>query len=649
MQQISETVLQSAKFRSSILYKSSFIACLIILLSYPIVAQTQVPIGQTTTPSGQTTTDRFEPIDTEKDILKLKEDLQQLRNQFAELRKRNDAVVDHLTFAPVLDAQLIDYAKARSSFRTKLIRNSPSPQESSAITLPQGIKEIKYKSGGLQLKAWINLPPDEKQKRPAILYLHGGFAFGIGDWEQTKPYRDAGFIVLAPMLRGENGQPGAFSYFYNEVDDVLAAGEYLSKLPQVDAKRIFIAGHSIGGTMTMLATQASHLFRAAAVFDGASYWGPFTEATDLPFDKTDPREIILRSPMAFAGSFKSPVRLYYQNREQTSLTEFFALMNRRTVVLAKNRGLDVEGVEIEGNHMSIVHPAIQQSIAFFQRISGMDIVPFKGNVSPLPQKLEFDLGGKVMMRLERIEKGKFRMGSPNDEAGRGADESQHTVEIADEFLMVTFAVTQAQYAQVMGTRPSLFSLKGLSSETVLGMNTDSFPVENISWEDATDFCRIVSLIPTIRDKGWIVDLPTEVEWEYAARAGTETVFYTGATLSPRQANFNGGNRYSDTAKTAFLNRTTAVGSYEPNHWGLYDMFGNVPQWVKDIYSSNYERNSSSVNADRVVRGCFFFDAVQDCRSARRLHFPQSIRNSATRGAPPIGFRIVIRQIRDKND
>ena len=629
------------------LYKPSFFIFLIILLNHPIVAQTQVAIGQPTTPSSQLATNHIEPKDSANDILKLKEDFQQLRNQFAELRKRNDAVIDHLIFAPVLDAQLIDYAKARASFRTKLIRNSPSPQEASAIIPPHGIKEIKYKSGVLQLKGWINLPADKKQKRPAILYLHGGFAFGTGDWEQTKPYRDAGFIVLAPMLSGENGQQGAFSYFYNEVDDVLAAGEYLSKLPEVDAKRIFIAGHSVGGTITMLATQASHLFRAAAVFDGAPYWGPFTEATDLPFDKTDPREIILRSPMAFAGSFKCPVRLYYQNREQTSLTEFFALMNRRTVVLAKNRGLDVEGIEIDGDHMSIVHPAIQQSIAFFQRISGKEILPWQGKAFPFPQTLEVDLGNKIMMKLEHIEKGKFLMGSPQNEIGRGADESQYTVEITDDFLIGAYVITQAQYKQVMGTNPSLFSQKGLSSDRVIGLNTDNFPVENISWEDAIDFCRIVSLLPAIRDNGWVVDLPTEAEWEYAARAGTETTFYTGITLSSRQANFNDGNGSNDITKGIFLNRTTTAGSYEPNHWHLYDMFGNVPQWVKDSYRTNYEVNRNSATADRVVRGCFFFDDVQNCRSARRLHFPPSLRNSATRGAPPIGFRIIIRQIKDK--
>jgi dipeptidyl aminopeptidase/acylaminoacyl peptidase len=93
------------------------------------------------------------------------------------------------------------------------------------------VTEIKYPSGELRLKAWMNRPADVTRKHPAVLFLHGGFAYGMGDLEQTKPYRQAGFVVLTPMLRGENGQAGAFPYFYDEVDDVLAAAEYLGKQP----------------------------------------------------------------------------------------------------------------------------------------------------------------------------------------------------------------------------------------------------------------------------------------------------------------------------------------------------------------------------------------------------------------------------------
>src|SRR5262249_15671702 len=96
-----------------------------------------------------------------------------------------------------------------------------------------------------------------------------------------------------------------------------------------------------------------------------------------------------------------------------------------------------------------------------------------------------------------------------------------------------------------------------------------------------DFCRILSMLPAVRDKGWVVDLPTEAEWEYACRAGAQTAFHFGDSLSSQQANFNGNTPYGGAAKGPFLQRTTKVGSYPPNPSGLYHMHANVLQWCKD--------------------------------------------------------------------
>lgn len=622
--------------------RSLALLCLAVLLLPVFPSQAQKPIGGPA-PIGRDGNDQRKPTDPANGAPTLKEEIQQLKAQVDALRSQNYAILSHLTFAPDTVFQNEDYAQARSRFQTNLVRRGPSPQPWSPITPPVGATEIEYASGELRLKAWMNRPADEKRQHPAVLFLHGGFAFGMGDWEQTKPYRDAGFVVLTPMLRGENGQPGAFSYFYNEVDDVLAAAEYLSKQPYVDAKRLFIAGHSMGGTMTLLAAQASDRFRAAASFDGAPYWGPFTEATDLPFDKSDPREIILRSPISYAGSFKCPLRIYHQARDQNQLAEFFALMNRRTVVLAKNRGLDVEEVEVEGDHMTHVPAAMRQSIAFFQRVSHQEIASWEGEIARLPKTLELDLGNALKMKLTRIEPGRFRMGSPPSEAMRGEDERQHDMEITKAFSLGVVLVTQAQYQQVMGTRPSLFSAKGNEKEKVSGQNTDDFPVENVTWEDAADFCRIVSLLPAVRDNGWVTDLPTEAEWEYACRAGAETAFHYGNSLSSQQANINGNDPYGGAAKGRFLGRTSKVGSYAANAWGLYDMHGNVLQWCKDRYEPNYQFEDNEATSDRIARGgCLLFSGA-DCRAARRHHFAPTLRNSATHVAPPIGFRVVLRQ------
>jgi dienelactone hydrolase len=267
------------------------------------------------------------------------------------------------TLAPVVEIQNEDYAKARGRFRTKLLRKGPSPQPWSPITPPAGATEVEYKSGDLHLKAWMNRPTDVTHKYPAVLFLHGGFAFDKDDWDLSHPYREAGYVVLAPMLRGENGQAGSFTLWYDEVDDVLAAAAYLSAQPYVDGHHLYVAGASAGGTLTLLAAMASTQFRAAASFSASPDQALLVKHAkiDLPFDKTDPRELQLRSPLAYAASFQCPVRIYYATKDH------FVLTSRRTAELAKARGLDVEAIRIVGDHGSIIPSGIKDSIDFFQK------------------------------------------------------------------------------------------------------------------------------------------------------------------------------------------------------------------------------------------------------------------------------------------
>lgn len=129
-----------------------------------------------------------------------------------------------------------DYAEARKSFQTKLLQTGPSPQPvTEEARIPAGVQKIMYTSGNLQLAAYVDGPPPDGKKRPAVLFLHGGFAFGGDDLEMPQHFRDAGYVVMVPVLRGENGQPGNFTLYYDEVDDVLAAAEALAGLPYVDA------------------------------------------------------------------------------------------------------------------------------------------------------------------------------------------------------------------------------------------------------------------------------------------------------------------------------------------------------------------------------------------------------------------------------
>ena len=273
-------------------------------------------------------------------------------------------------FKPEVEIQNEDYTKARRSFRTKIIRQNPALQDYEPYQIPADVSEVVFKSGKLSLKAWTNLPQEKGLKRPAVLFLHGGTSFGPPDWDMTKPYRDAGYVVMVPMLRGENGQPGSFSMFYDEVDDVLAAAKFLRKQSSVDAARLYVAGHSSGGTLALLAALASSHFRAAAAFDGSpdqqllfngSAKRPVVPK-EVVFDQTDLRELQVRSPLAYAYSFKCPTRIYYS----TQASYLFQYPSIRTAELAKERGLDVEAILIEGSHFSHVAQAMKQSIEFFR-------------------------------------------------------------------------------------------------------------------------------------------------------------------------------------------------------------------------------------------------------------------------------------------
>src|SRR5262249_16814890 len=139
------------------------------------------------------------------------------------------------------------------------------------------------------------------------------------------------------------------------------------------------------------------------------------------------------------------------------------------------------------------------------------------------------------MKLVLIPGGSFRMGSPGAEVGRSADEGPpRAVVISGSFYLGAFPVTQGQYQQVMGDNPSHF-------RRVAGLDPRTLPVENVSWDDAVAFCHALSELPEERRKGRVYRLPTEAEWEYACRAGTEAAFGLdfGRSLTSAMANFDG--------------------------------------------------------------------------------------------------------------
>lgn len=222
-----------------------------------------------------------------------------------------------------------------------------------------------------------------------------------------------------------------------------------------------------------------------------------------------------------------------------------------------------------------------------------------------------NLKDNITMEMVYITEGTFIMGSPEKEQGRSEDESpQHEVKVSS-FFMSKYLITQAQYLAVMNDNPSTFQ----------GENK---PVEKVSWYDASEFCDKLLGLTGIKFR-----LPSEAEWEYACRAGTDTPFYCGETISTHLANYKGTFGYGNGGAGISRNETTDVGSFLPNGFGLYDLYGNVWEWCRDTWHDGYHHapNDSKAWEDeethdeklpRVLRGGSWDDTSYYCRSAVRL-------------------------------
>jgi len=256
--------------------------------------------------------------------------------------------------------------------------------------------------------------------------------------------------------------------------------------------------------------------------------------------------------------------------------------------------------------------------------------------------------------MVRIQGGTFTMGSPASEPERYDDEGPRRQVTVSGFYMGKYEVTQREYQEITGTNPSNF--KG-----------DNLPVENVSWYDAVEYCNKRSqkegLTPayTINksrkdtnntseydEEKWTVTwnrnangyrLPTEAEWEYACRAGTTAPFSTGNNITTSQANYNGDYPYNNNAKGTNRGKTTPVGSFASNGWGLYDMHGNVWEWCWDWYD-NYASSAqtdpvgASSGSGRVIRGGSWNNDGRFVRSAIRGNSTPSGRHDG------LGFRLV---------
>ena len=220
-----------------------------------------------------------------------------------------------------------------------------------------------------------------------------------------------------------------------------------------------------------------------------------------------------------------------------------------------------------------------------------------------------DLGKGISLQLVLILAGKFQMGSDSADEDHNEDETQYEASISKPFYLGKYQTTQAQWEAVMGYNPS--KIKG-----------PDLPVTNVSWEDCQKFINNLNA-----ESEEVFRLPTEAEWEFACRAGTKTSFSFGERITTVDANCD----YK-------IRKPIAVGSYEPNSFGIYDMHGNVFEWCRDWYGDypkgpTTDPKGPAKGKDHVMRGGSFCVKASSVRSA--------LRNS---GAPDyqsndLGFRI----------
>lgn len=233
---------------------------------------------------------------------------------------------------------------------------------------------------------------------------------------------------------------------------------------------------------------------------------------------------------------------------------------------------------------------------------------FAFSVFALPaysQGLAKPFTNSVGMQFALIPAGTFTMGSPGTEKGRGDDEIPRKITFAKGLYVGVHTVTQEQWQSIMGNNPSHF--KG----------EKNLPVEHVSWSDCREFCK------KLRGKdNKPYRLPTEAEWEYACRAGTTTPYHFGATLASEQANYNGTFVYGNGKPGVNRAKTTPVGSFPANAWGLHDTHGNVWQWCSD-WHGGYARNDQidpqgpKTGTNRVQRGGSWGSHPIFCRAANR--------------------------------
>jgi alpha/beta superfamily hydrolase len=248
--------------------------------------------------------------------------------------------------------------EARRGFATQLTRkvkiNEPVPEPPAGV-----LKLVEYQSPIGEMAAYVSPSPGDGKRHAGIIWLFGGFDNSIGEiaWQKGPPkndqsaivFREAGLLMMYPSLRGGNRNPGYTESFYGEVEDVLAAADYFAKLDYVDPKRIYLGGHSTGGTLAMLVAESTNRFRSVFCFGPVGNVAVYG-SDQLTFDTSNRKEVELRAPAKWLEMIHEPTFVFEGTGSPGNISSLRAL-SRAT----HNSMVHFDPVD-GANHFSILLP-----------------------------------------------------------------------------------------------------------------------------------------------------------------------------------------------------------------------------------------------------------------------------------------------------
>ncbi|MCA9706644.1 MAG: prolyl oligopeptidase family serine peptidase [Myxococcales bacterium] len=260
----------------------------------------------------------------------------------------------------------IPFLERRAAHQTQLRHDGPSPGKYEPGVVPEGATEVHYPSGSHELLAWLALPPEAPQPVPGLVYFHGAFSLVPEDFEAVRPFVDAGFAVLTPALRGENGNPGRLELLYGELDDAVAATRWLAEHPAVDGARLYAIGHSVGGGVAALvALHPEAPLRLTASVGGLYVPETFqrwsrskANAALVRFDPFDASEGTLRTLGPNVRDLARPHLAYMGEQD-----EWFHPNAEAIAAEAARWGAPLEVIMVPGDHMSSLGPALERFLA----------------------------------------------------------------------------------------------------------------------------------------------------------------------------------------------------------------------------------------------------------------------------------------------